>query len=152
MRSLLATAAALALISAAPPAQRRNVASLSWMSGAWVEETASGWTEERWSPPRGGVMLGTGMNGRGGSARDYEFMRIAADGDGVISFWGSPRGRPAVAFRLTSAAANQVVFENPSHDFPTRISYRRSGDTMTATISGPRGANAQSWRYKKAAR
>ena len=151
MKSLLLTAT-VALTVAAAPAPRTNVQTLGWMSGAWAETTQRGWTEERWSPPRGGVMLGTGLSGRGGTARDFEFMRIAAAADGTISFWGSPRGRTAVAFRLVSASANQVLFENPRHDFPTRIAYRRSGDTLVATISGPGGANAQTWRYRRAAR
>ena len=49
--------------------------------------------------------------------------------------------------KLVSAAANSVVFENPAHDFPTRIAYRRHGKVLTATISGPGGAGSQSWRY-----
>jgi len=151
MRVMRASIAVSILIAAAgaAPAQRTTVASLAWLSGAWVEEKGREWTEESWSPPRGGVMLGTGLSGRGGAARDYEYMRIAAGADGAIAFWGSPRGRPAVAFPLVSASANQVAFENPSHDFPTRISYRRSGDFLTATISGPSGRGALSWHYRR---
>jgi hypothetical protein len=148
---ILAVMTASLTIGAAP-AQRANVSSLAWMSGAWAEETPRGWAEERWSPPRGGVMLGTGLSGRGDAVRDYEYMRIAADADGTISFWGSPRGRTPVPFRLVSASATQAAFENPRHDYPTRIAYRRAGDTLVATISGPNGVNARSWRYKKAPR
>jgi hypothetical protein len=141
------TIAAAALLGAAPPA-RPDVASLGWMSGRWVEERGGRWAEESWSEPRGGVMLGTGLSGKGGIADDYEYMRIARDAQGV-AFWGSPRGRPAVSFRLVSSGPNEVAFENPKHDYPTRIAYRREGGVLTATISGPGGAKAMSWRYRR---
>lgn len=139
--------AAGALVAAAPP-PAASVESLGWMSGRWVEEKAGRWTEESWSAPRGGVMLGTGLSGKGARADDYEFMRIAGGAQGV-SFWGSPKGRPPVAFRLVSSSAGSVVFENPQHDYPTRIAYRRQGNVLTATISGPGGAKAMSWRYTR---
>jgi hypothetical protein len=43
-----------------------------------------------------------------------------------------------VAFKLISATDSVFVFENTSHDFPQRITYRRTGDdSMVAEISGP---------------
>jgi hypothetical protein len=143
---------ALALASAAAPAAAEGPADLGeleWLAGIWVTETGRNWTEERWAPARGGVMLGTSLSGKGGAASGYEFMRIAADGEGRIVFWGAPEGKPAVAFRLVSTERGEAVFENPQHDFPTRIAYQRTGSGMTATVSGPNGANRQSWRYKR---
>jgi hypothetical protein len=140
---LLATL--LALTAAAPP----QAAMPAWMSGDWVEEKAGGWTEEHWSAPRGGVMLGTGLNGKGAAADDFEFMRIARDRDGTLTFWGSPRSRTPVPFRAASIGRNAVMFENPKHDYPTRITYRREGDVLIAEISGPGGAHPMRWRYTR---
>jgi hypothetical protein len=126
-----------------------DVAGLAWMSGTWVAANSESWMEERWSQPRGGVMLGTNLSGTGIRAAGFEFMRIAAEPDGTVNYWGSPGGKPAVPFRLTSSGPNAVVFENPTHDFPTRIAYRRNGETMTATVSGAGGKNAQSWRFRR---
>jgi hypothetical protein len=125
------------------------VDTLAWMSGDWVEEKGGRWTEERWSRPRGGVMLGTSLSGRGGEAGDHEFIRIAADADGTLTYFASHRGSAAVPFRLTSGGAAQAVFENPAHDYPTRIAYSRQGEVLTATVSGPGGANPMSWRYRR---
>jgi Domain of unknown function (DUF6265) len=143
---------ALALAAAAAPAAAdgpADLGELEWLAGIWVAETGRSWTEERWAPARGGVMLGTSLSGKGEAASGYEFMRIAADGEGRIAFWGAPEGKPAVPFRLVSAQRGEAVFENPTHDFPTRIVYRRTGSGMTATVSGPDGANRQTWRYKR---
>ena len=143
---------AFALALAAAPAAAEgpaDLAAVEWLAGIWATETGSRWTEERWAPPRGGVMLGTSLSGKGDVASSYEFMRITADAGGRIAFWGAPGGKPAVPFRLISADRSEAVFENPGHDFPTRIVYRRTGSGMTATVAGPNGANRQTWRYKR---
>lgn len=141
-----------ALLLVAAPAAAADMAELDWLVGAWTTDSrpnALRWTEERWAPARGGVMLGTSLSGRAGEAFTYEFVRIAADKEGVITFWASPEGRPPVPFRLVDVSHGEAVFENPAHDFPTRITYRRTGQGLEATISGPGGANPQTWRYGK---
>ncbi len=148
-RAVLAIAASLCLAGAAPP---QSAPMPGWMSGDWAREDASGWTEEHWSRPRAGLMLGIGRNGKGERLGSFEYMRIARDAQGRLTFWGSPGGAPAVAFPSVETGPARIVFENPAHDFPVRIAYSRSGNRLTATISGPNGADAQSWVYTKAAR
>jgi hypothetical protein len=140
--------AAAAVLIAAGPA-RQDASALGWMAGSWAAEKDGRWTEERWHKPRGGVMLGTGQSGRDDAADNYEFMRIASGEDGALSFWGSPNGQPPVEFKLTSLSRREAVFENPKHDFPTRIAYRREGNRLVATVSGPDGSGTQSWRYRR---
>lgn len=118
---------------------------LRWMSGHWIHRGPGGdWAEEWWTEPRDDIMLGTGLSGKGLGVKSFEFMRIQGR-----DFWGSPQGAPAVAFRIVKIEPNLVVFENAKHDYPTRISYRREGKMLVATISGPSGANAQTWRYRR---
>ena len=147
--NFVALVGAMLLGSAAPAAPGPAVSSLTWMSGSWVTETKGNWTEERWAPPRAGVLLGTSLSGRGSRAESFDFLRIAGDVDGKISFWGSPQGATPVPFALVRASRSELVFENPRHDFPTRIIYRRDGNVLTATIFGPGGIDAQSWRYRR---
>jgi hypothetical protein len=148
MGKMMAIAAAAALLVAAAP-ERADVSRLAWLSGSWVSEEGERWTEESWTAPRGGMMLGAGSSGRGEYVRDWEQMRIAPDEAGVLSFWGSPKGAPAVPFRLVSLGETEAVFENPQHDFPQRIVYRRDGHGLVATISAKDGSNAMSWRYRR---
>jgi len=139
---IAALAIAAALAQAGP-------ADLGWMSGRWQTPPGETWTEEAWSAPRAGIMLGYGRSGQGERLRDWEFVRIEPGADGVPVYWGSPRGRPAVGFRLTTNDAASATFENPAHDFPQRIRYARDGDTMVATISKMDGSNAMSWTYRR---
>ena len=158
------------LISQAQVEQRAptSIEQLDWLTGSWeelVEEGphASSWTLETWTPPRGGVMLGTSLSGKsfehamtlntGSTAVSYEFMRIADDAVGRITFYASPRGAAAVAFHMVRMNRSSVIFENPSNDFPQRIAYAWDGDIigekLVATISKIDGSQAVSWTYRR---
>ena len=43
-----------------------------------------------------------------------------------------------VAVKLTQSPDSSARFENPQHDFPQRIEYRRTGHALHAEIAGPR--------------
>lgn len=126
-----------------------TVADLGWMSGRWEAVSGERWTEESWSAPRGGALMGYSRSGRGEALREFEFLRIQAGADGALAYWASPGGRPPVAFRLVSLTGTEAVFENPQHDFPQRIRYVRQGETLTATISAIDGSNAMSWSFAR---
>lgn len=128
---------------------RAGIDQAGWLAGTWLAETGERWTQENWAPPRGGVMLGTSVTGKDEVASSFEFMRIALDDKGRLVFWGSPEGKPAVSFPAVDGGPKLLVFENPAHDYPTRITYRREGELLVATISGPDGANPMSWRYRR---
>ena len=145
MRTLLG--AALALLLTAQAAPRPSVAGLGWMSGHW--QTADGATEEDWSAPRAGMMLGTGRTIANGAVREYEFLRLQDGADGVAVYWGSPNGVTPVGFRLTEAGPGRATFDNPDHDYPQRIRYRRDGDALVATISAIDDSHAMSWTYRR---
>jgi hypothetical protein len=135
--------------ASAAPAPGVQVADLGWLSGDWISETRQGWTEEVWTSPRGGMMLGLNRSGKIERASGFEYMRIAADAAGRISFWASPNGNAAVPFRLVSSGPREAVFENVKNDYPTRIVYRRTGATLAATISGPEGSKPMSWTFRR---
>ena len=123
-----------------PPAYQ-----LHWLSGLWQHSGKDGrWAQEHWTPPTAGMMLGTGLAGQRAKATSFEFMRIEG-----YTFWASPQGKPAVPFKIVYASADKAVFENPAHDFPTRIAYGLEGDVLVATVSGPGGAKSQSLRYRR---
>lgn len=149
MKRLFAAGLALMLTGqAAPPPA--SVSDLAWMSGHWEAQAANGrWTEESWSAPRGGVMLGYSRSGAGDAVREFEFLRLQAGADGVPAYLAQAGGRQPVAFRLTAREGTSATFDNPAHDFPQRIRYVRTGDTMVATISALDGSNAMSWTYRR---
>ena len=146
MRTILIAAAGV-ILSAQTPAP--GVKDLAWLSGTWVSRSGERWTEEWWTPPRGGIMIGAGFSGRGDKAGAFEHMRIMADESGRIAFYGMPGGAPAVRFPLVRGGKGEAVFENPAHDHPQRISYRMEGESLVATVSLMDGSKAQSWTFKR---
>jgi Domain of unknown function (DUF6265) len=147
MKRLFAAGLALLLMGQSSPPAR--VAELGWMSGRWETEGTNGnLTQENWSEPRGGVMLGYSRSGTEERLREFEFLRIQAGEDGVPTYFAQPGGRPPIGFRLVAHDATSATFENPQHDFPQRIRYERRAGTMMATISRLDGSNAMRWQYR----
>jgi hypothetical protein len=134
------------LLVAASPAVR--VDDLGWLAGDWVSEADGRWTEESWASPRGGMMIGYSRSGRGDDLREFEFLRIARGEDGAPAYIAMPQGGAPVAFALARHDKTSATFENEAHDYPQRIAYARSGDTLTATISAIDGSKARRWTYR----
>lgn len=142
----IAAALAVVLVATSPAAR---VDDLGWLAGEWVDEGEGRWTEESWTAPRGGVMLGVSRSGRGEALREFEFIRIAAGENGTISYIAMPQGGAPVAFRLVRHDPVSAAFENAAHDYPQRIAYVRDGDTLTATISAIDGSRPRRWTYRR---
>ena len=62
-----------AMLAEEPP---QKVAMPAWMAGCWEHKGADSWTEECWTAPRGGIMLGSGRSGTGGVLDSWEVMQI----------------------------------------------------------------------------
>jgi hypothetical protein len=118
-----------------------NPAPLDWLAGRWCMPTGSGWIEEAWLAPVGGQLMGLSRTIKAGKVVGFEYMRIESDA-GSTRFIPQPQGAPPVVFTATEVAQNRLVVENPEHDFPQKVVYRREGEALTATISGP-GDNGQ---------
>ncbi|AMU92434.1 DUF6265 family protein [Sphingopyxis macrogoltabida] len=142
----MTAALATLLLAATPPSA--GVADLAWLAGEWVSDVDGRWTEESWTAPRGGTMIGHSRSGRGDELREFEFLRIAVDG-GAPAYIAQPGGGAPVVFRLAAHDAASATFENAAHDYPQRIRYVLSGDTLTATISAIDGSKARSWSYSR---
>lgn len=107
---------------AAGPLAAATVDELHWMAGIWLGTANGVESEEHWSAPSGGLLIGMHRDVREGRAVGFEFFRIQAQ-DGVITYLSQPGGRPAVPFKMKEMGAQRIVFENLGHDFPQRIIY-----------------------------
>lgn len=107
-----------------------------WISGHWCSESNGERIEEIWLPPHGNLMLGMSRTLAGELTSSFEYLRIVME-DHHPSYVAQPGGRPPVKFLRSDGGKYWVRFENPDHDFPTRIEYRRQGDTLHAMIGGP---------------
>jgi hypothetical protein len=133
-------AATLLLSSASVPTMRAQAPSdidrLAWLAGCWTRPRPNGVIEEQWMAPLGGSMIGMSRTVVDGRTREYEFVRIMAV-DGRLAYIAKPSGQAEATFPMKTLDEGLVVFENPAHDFPQRVIYRRNADgTVTARIEG----------------
>ena len=137
--SLLA-AALLSLRTVAGSAQTApTVAQVGWIAGCWELSTGARLIEEQWMRPRGGLMLGVSRTVAGDSLREYEQVALFERG-GRLVYAAAPAGQAPAQFESIAVSDSLVIFENPAHDFPQRIIYRRRGaDSLLARVEGMRG-------------
>lgn len=132
----------LLLLAACASAQAQDdpLASAAWLAGCWTQNGREAGSVEQWMPPAGGLMLGMARGVRQGRAVEFEFLQLRAGDDGRLRYIAQPQGRPPTEFALLSRTAGEqatLVFENRAHNFPQRVSYRRTGaDRLLARIEG----------------
>ena len=146
---------ALAAFLSGPPIMAetpaKGVDALGWMQGSWAGEKEGLGMEEVWTAPRGGTMLGLHRDVKGGRVVSWEFLRIAADEQGVV-YHASPRSAPPTPFRLVEMGDKRVVFENKANDFPQRILYWiDAAGALHARIEGPQGGKtvSEEWTWSR---
>lgn len=125
-----------AVIGAACAADAPQPHGFKWLAGHWCSQSEGQLIEEYWLPPNADLAVGVGRTVRAGKTVTFEYMRIEAR-DGVTNYIAMHDGTAPVAFRLTASGADWARFENPQHDFPRRVEYRRTGAELHAEIAGP---------------
>ena len=133
----LVFAGLLAVASAPLSGQARSPAdALGWLAGCWELRQGPRVTLEMWMPPAGGFMLGGSRTTVNGQVREFEQLRLAWQRDTLV-YTAVPSGQKETSFRTTTVSEGGFTVENPAHDFPQRISYRKRGaDSLVARIEG----------------
>ena len=144
--------------SAAAQAAQSPLEGAAFMAGCWRGSAGQNQTiEEYYTVPSRNLMqgmtryLGSRGNVPGPFTVDYEFTLLDVDGT-KIRLRPHPKGQPSAVFAETQRADGKLVWENPEHDFPQRISYTRvAGDSLVARIEGktPSGDRAIEWRMAR---
>jgi len=131
-----------------PEPATAKIPDMAWLAGAWGGTMGTSSIEERWSPTKGGAMLGVARTVREEKMVAFEFLRIV-ERDGGLVYIAQPGGRPPTEFVLTELDNKRAVFVNPRHDYPQRIIYKLSqeGD-LTASIGYAKG-RLQSLEFKR---
>ena len=114
-----------------------DIQQLSWMAGCWEGPARNGRTEEHWMKPSGDAMFGVSRTVADGKTVFSEFMQIRRQDGEIVYTAQLGLAQKATSFKLIRGSATEAVFENPDHDFPQRILYRREPDgSLFARIEG----------------
>jgi hypothetical protein len=128
-----------------------DLADLVWLTGSWMLVSNDAVSEEHWTRPSGGTMLGVNRTVIKGRTVAFEYVRIESTPHGIV-YLASPKGRhPPTRFALTESGPRWVVFENRTHDFPQRIVYERKGDRLEARIEGEQDGTpiTEQWTWRR---
>ena len=130
----------VATTAPSPIVQDDELAAFAWLEGEWQRTTRRGVAIERWRRVRGVGLVGEAvlLPTDADTEVPTEALLLVTMGADTFYIARPPENPYPTAFRLVSHADDTAVFENPTHDFPQRIIYRRiSDDAMTASIEGP---------------
>ena len=127
-----------------------DLSALTWMTGHWAGVVDGLEMEELWLQPKGNTMLALHRDVKAGRTVSFEFLRIEGTPEG-ITYWASPRARPATPFRMIELLDKRVIFENAEHDFPRRVIYWLGDDgslhaRIEGTLNGKPASEEWTWR------
>lgn len=124
------------------PKKEKPLDKFSWLEGKWEGMTEENLTHEEWTRTSDELMTGSGYVLAGTDTVFKEQLKLVAVDSSIYYVVFIP-GRPdSTGFTLTKYANDEAVFENPEHDDPQRIIYKKAGTdsiyayTESATLEG----------------
>lgn len=120
---------------------------MKWMVGTWTLNTRQGTIVEYWRQVNDSTLEGKSVIVK--TARDtlpQESLKLARrKGNWMYTstVQGQNNNQP-VSFPIVFLRGTEFICENPTHDFPQRIAYRRIKNQLFASIEGKNGG-----RYSK---
>jgi hypothetical protein len=112
---------------AAPEDAKPALADLAWLAGHWGGERDGRVTEEAWLAPAGGFLIGVNRTVSRDGKGQFEYLRIEERPGGIV-YVASPGGEGRTDFPLVEVHDGYALFENPGHDFPKSLVYRRDAE------------------------
>lgn len=111
----------------------------NWFLGIWQNTAPDGVFTESWEQKNDSLYEGISTVVNQKDTVFFEkinLQKINNDWKYIVSVKNQNNEQP-VSFKLTSVNPTQLVFENPQHDFPTKITYTQiNKDSIVAEISG----------------
>ncbi len=135
-----------------PASESRAMANYQWLAGSWTMDLGPyGIMTENWNPQDDSTMTGDGVIDSSGKKTPFENFTMQRRGGVtslVIAVMGQNDNKP-VEFKVTSEDANGFVSENPGHDYPNKIAYKKESDTsMVATVEGMQGGKPKKEEFR----
>jgi hypothetical protein len=120
---------------------------LNWMLGTWKISSQQNTIVEEWRMADDSTLIGkTYMIQHGTDTLPQETIELAYR----LGYWyyiptvSNQNNSLPVAFKIIYLNKSEFISENPAHDFPQRISYRRINRQLLASIEGKKNG-----RYSK---
>lgn len=143
----------LTLLIAASCQKSKDISKIvvaDWLIGKWENNSAIGNLSETWKKVNDSIYEGESYFIKGKDTLHFEKIQMKQKGENlfyIATIKGQNKDK-AVTFKHNDTIKKQLVFENPKHDFPQKISYSQiTKDSIIIQISGIQQGKASSERY-----
>lgn len=130
--------------------EKDKIKSANWLLGKWSTKTADGDLSEKWIQLNDSTFQAVSLFIKDKDTLHFESILLQQNGEELI-YNATVKGQnenKAVAFKMTTGTEKQLVFENPKHDYPQKITYTLiSKDSLTASISGVQLGKSSSEKF-----
>jgi len=142
MKKLILSMAVLSLIACQNKAEKNfeQLEKMNWLVGEWENKMPEGVLTETWTKTNDSTFAGKTLFINEKDTLHSEDIVLTQKGETLLyipTVKGQNDDKP-VEFKMTeSKTENEFAFENPKHDYPQKIVYKKVSDTnLVATISG----------------
>ncbi|RXK83414.1 hypothetical protein ESB13_15065 [Filimonas effusa] len=121
------------------PGDGVRISELKWLLGTWQQKKSNGAIYESWQQIDDSTFYGKSYYLKAADTMMLEVVSLEHRNGQLwyVATTMNQNDRKPVAFVMRSGTPSYLVFENPAHDFPTRITYRHlAADSLMAEISG----------------
>jgi hypothetical protein len=130
--------------------EKDKIKAADWLLGKWENVTPQGTLTETWSKVNDSTFQGSSYFIKGKDTIHSETIKLQQKGE-VLTYNATVKGQnndESVPFELTNSTEKELVFENPKHDYPQKISYTKaSNESLVAEISGMQLGKPNSEKY-----
>ncbi|QSB26141.1 DUF6265 family protein [Flavobacterium sp. CLA17] len=110
-----------------------------WLIGNWENKSPDGLLIENWQKVNDSTFSATSYFIKGKDTLHFEKIVLSQKGE-KLTYSATVNGQnndKAIDFPSTSETETKLVFENPQHDYPQKISYTKgANNTLTAEVTG----------------
>lgn len=121
-----------------------------WLIGNWENTSPEGVLTENWQKLNDSTFSAASYFIKGKDTIHSESIILAQLGE-TLTYKATVKGQnddKPVFFPSTSESDKQLVFENPKHDYPQKITYTKgANNTLTAVISGTLNGKPSSEKF-----
>lgn len=119
--------------------EKEKIKLADWLIGTWENKSQDGVLTESWKKVNDSTFTATSYFIKNDDTLHSEKITLAQKGK-MLLYSAAVNGQnndKAIDFGSTTESENKLVFENPSHDYPQKITYTKgANNTLTAEISG----------------
>ncbi|GGC93638.1 hypothetical protein GCM10011508_21100 [Flavobacterium lutivivi] len=153
MKKLILSLSSVLLLIACQNKSKNSYAlidKMSWLEGSWENKLPEGTLTETWQKINDSTYSGQTLFIKEKDTIHFEEIVLSQKGETLFytpTVKGQNNDEP-IEFKLTNSNENEFIFENPKHDYPQKIAYKKlNANNLVATISGKQQGKPSSESY-----